>query len=154
MMPVAHSANPHSAMLGAIVQGGNKWAADAVSLHLPLTAETRHIIGQRELRAMKPTAVLVNAARGPLIDEAALAEALREGRIAGAALDVFEVEPPSPDNPILTAPNIVLSPHTAGNTVEAARHLARASADIVVAVFSGRRPAGLLNPDVWERRRR
>jgi D-3-phosphoglycerate dehydrogenase len=129
-------------------------ASDAVSLHLPLTAETRHIIGQRELRAMKPTAVLVNAARGPLIDEAALAEALREGRIAGAALDVFEVEPPSPDNPILTAPNIVLSPHTAGNTVEAARHLARASADIVLAVFSGRRPDGLLNPGVWERRRR
>ena len=95
-------------------------ASDAVSLHLPLTAETRHIIGRDELRAMKPTAVLVNAARGPLIDEAALAEALRE-RIAGAALDVFEVEPPAPDNPILTAPNIVLSPHTAGNTVEAAR---------------------------------
>ena len=95
---------------------------------------------------MKPTAVLVNAARGPLVDEAALAEALQEGWIAGAALDVFEVEPPAPDNPILTAPNMVLSPHTAGNTVEAARYLARASADIVIAVFSGRRPDNLLNP--------
>ena len=91
-------------------------ASDAVSLHLPLTAETRHIIGRRELKAMKPTAVLVNAARGPLIDEAALAEALHDRQIAGAALDVFEVEPPSPDNPILNAPNVVLSPHTAGNT--------------------------------------
>jgi len=129
-------------------------AADVVSLHLPLTAETRHIIGRNELRTMKQTAVLVNAARGPLVDEAALAEALGEGRIAGAALDVFEIEPPAADNPILTAPNVVLSPHTAGNTIEAARHLACASADIILAVFSGRRPAGLLNPEVWEKRRR
>jgi len=129
-------------------------ASDAVSLHLPLTAATRHIIGREELRAMKPTAVLVNAARGPLIDEEALAEALREGWIAGAALDVFEVEPPAPENPLLTAPNIVLSPHTAGNTVEAARTLALASAEIVIAVCSGRRPEGLLNPEVWEGRRR
>ena len=102
---------------------------------------------------MKPTAVLVNAARGPLVDEAALAEALHKRRIAGAALDVFEIEPPAPDNPILTAPNIVLSPHTAGNTVEAARTLALASADIVIAVFAGRRPEGFLNPEVWEKRR-
>ncbi len=129
-------------------------ASDAVSLHLPLTAETRHIIGRDELRAMKPSAILVNAARGPLIDERALAEALREGRIGGAALDVFEVEPPAPDNPILTAPNVVLSPHTAGNTVEAARALALASADVVIAVLSGCRPEGFLNPEVWERRRK
>jgi D-3-phosphoglycerate dehydrogenase len=129
-------------------------ASDAVSLHLPLTAETRHIIGRKELRLMKPTAVLVNAARGPLIDERALAEALREGRIGGAALDVFEVEPPAPTNPILTAPNVVLSPHTAGNTVDAARALATAAADIVIAVFADERPAGLLNPEVWGARRR
>ena len=128
-------------------------ASDAVSLHLPLSEATHHVIGRDELRAMKPTAVLVNAARGPLVDEAALAEALKEGWIGGAALDVFEVEPPAPDNPLLTAPNVVLSPHTAGNTVEAARYLARAAADIVIAVFSNRRPDNLLNPEVWEKRR-
>jgi D-3-phosphoglycerate dehydrogenase len=127
--------------------------SDAVSLHLPLTPETRHVIGAAELAAMKPTAVLVNAARGPLVDELALAEALHEGRIGGAALDVFEEEPPCADNPILTAPNVVLSPHTAGNTVEAARSLALASADIAIAVLSGRKPEGFLNPEVWERRR-
>ncbi len=129
-------------------------ASDAVSLHVPLTAETRHIIGREELKAMKPTAILVNAARGPLIDERALAEALHDGRIGGAALDVFEVEPPAPDNPILTAPNVVLSPHTAGNTVAAARTLALASADIAISVLCGRRPEGFLNPEVWERRRK
>ena len=128
-------------------------AADVVSLHLPLTPATRHIINRERLEAMKPTAVLVNAARGPLVDEQALAEALHQRRIAGAALDVFEVEPPTPDNPILTAPNIVLSPHTAGNTIEAARTLALASADIAIAVFAGRRPEGFLNPEVWEKRR-
>ncbi len=128
-------------------------ASDAVSLHLPLTGKTRHIIGRAELRAMKPTAILVNAARGPLVDEAALAEALNEGQIAGAALDVFEVEPPAPDNPILSARNVVLSPHTAGNTVEAARYLAIAAAEIVIAAMAGRRPENILNPEVWDKRR-
>jgi D-3-phosphoglycerate dehydrogenase len=128
--------------------------ADVVSLHLPLTAETRHVIGAAELRAMKRTAVLVNAARGPLIDEAALVAALSAGEIAGAALDVFEAEPPAADAAILKAPNIVLSPHTAGNTVAAARALALASADIILAVTAGEKPQNLLNPEVWTKRRR
>jgi D-3-phosphoglycerate dehydrogenase len=129
-------------------------AADVVSLHLPLTKETRHVIGAAQLRAMKRTAVLVNAARGPLIDEAALVDALATGEIAGAALDVFEVEPPSPNAAILSAPNVVLSPHTSGNTVQAARALALASADIVLAVAAGEKPQNLLNPEVWTKRRR
>jgi D-3-phosphoglycerate dehydrogenase len=129
-------------------------AADVVSLHVPLTEGTRHLIGRAELALMKPAAVLVNAARGGIVDEPALAEALREGRLAGAGLDVLEVEPPLPDNPLLTAPNVVLSPHTAGNTVEAARALALASADIVIAALSGRKPEAFLNPGVWDRRRR
>ena len=128
--------------------------ADVVSLHLPLNERTRHLIGAAEIALMKPTAILVNAARGSLVDEAALAEALRENRIAGAGLDVLEVEPPAPDNPLLTLRNVVLSPHTAGNTVEAARQLALASADIVIAALTGRKPEGLLNGEVWERRRR
>ncbi|MBN8994252.1 MAG: hydroxyacid dehydrogenase [Rhizobiales bacterium] len=127
--------------------------ADVVSLHLPLIPATRHVIGAPELAAMKPTAVLVNAARGPLVDETALVEALNSGRIAGAALDVFETEPPPADAPILTAKNIVLSPHTAGNTVDAARILATSSADIALAVFAGAKPAGFLNPEVWDKRR-
>jgi D-3-phosphoglycerate dehydrogenase len=129
-------------------------ASDVVSLHLPLTQATRPVIGAAELRAMKPTAVLVNAARGPLIDEAALTEALATGEIAGAALDVFETEPPTAVSAIVKAPHTVLSPHTAGNTVQAARTLALASADIVIAVAAGRRPDHLLNPEVWEKRRR
>ena len=128
--------------------------ADVVSLHLPLNERTRHLIGAAEIALMKPTAILVNAARGPLVDEAALAAALREERIAGAGLDVLEVEPPAPDNPLLALHNIVLSPHTAGNTLEAARQLALASADIVIAALTGRKPEGLLNGEVWERRRR
>jgi D-3-phosphoglycerate dehydrogenase len=127
--------------------------SDVVSLHLPYLPATHHVIGAPELAAMKPTAVLVNAARGPLVDEAALADALNGGRIAGAALDVFEAEPPPPGAPILTARNIVLSPHTAGNTVDAARILACRSADIVLAVFAGEKPAGFLNPEVWDKRR-
>jgi D-3-phosphoglycerate dehydrogenase len=103
---------------------------------------------------MKPTAILVNAARGPLIDEAALADALAQGVIAGAGLDVLETEPPAADSPILKAPNVVLSPHTAGNTVEASRRLAVSAAEIVIAALSGRRPDNLLNPQAWENRRR
>jgi D-3-phosphoglycerate dehydrogenase len=128
-------------------------AADVVSLHLPLNARTRHLIGAAEIARMKPTAILVNAARGPLVDEAALAQALREERIAGAGLDVLEVEPPAPENPLLQLTNVVLSPHTAGNSVEAARQLALASADIVIAALSGGMPEGQLNPEVWGRRR-
>lgn len=128
-------------------------ASDVVSLHTPMTAASFHLIGAAELRAMKPTAILVNAARGPLVDERALAEALNARRIGGAGLDVFEIEPPSPDNPVLRAPNVVLSPHTTGNTVEAARNLAVSSAEIVLAVMAGHPPVGFLNPEVWEKRR-
>jgi D-3-phosphoglycerate dehydrogenase len=128
-------------------------ASDVVSLHVPMTAASFHLIGAVELRAMKPTAILVNAARGSLVDERALTEALHTGRIGGAGLDVFEVEPPSPDNPILSAPNTVLSPHTTGSTVEAARHLAVSSAEIILTAMAGRPPSGFLNPEVWETRR-
>ena len=128
--------------------------ADVASLHLPLTRETRHIIGREQLRLMKRSAILVNTARGPLIDEIALCEALNAEAISGAGLDVLESEPPAAGNPILSAPNVVLSPHTAGSTEEADRHLALAAAENVIAVIKGRRPKDLLNPEIWQRRRR
>ena len=93
--------------------------ADVVSLHLRYSPETERMIGASELAQMKPTALLVNTARGQLVDQRALYEALRDGKIAGAGLDVFEQEPIDPHDPILTLPNIVLSPHTAGTTPEA-----------------------------------
>lgn len=90
--------------------------ADAVTVHVPLTTHTRHLIDAESLSLMKPTAVLVNTARGGLVDEAALAAALREGRILGAGLDVLSQEPPPADHPLLELSNVVLTPHTAGPT--------------------------------------
>lgn len=96
--------------------------SDIVSVHLPLTADTRGIIGERELSLMKPTALLINTARGPVVDEAALAAALKDGRIAGAAVDVYAKEPPVPaDDPLLTAPHCILTPHIAFFSAEAMR---------------------------------
>ena len=92
--------------------------ADVVTLHTPLDASTRQLISTSELAQMKPTALLVNTCRGPVVDEAALIAALQEKRIAGAALDVLEHEPPTPNNPLLQMPNVLLTPHTAGITVD------------------------------------
>jgi phosphoglycerate dehydrogenase-like enzyme len=95
--------------------------ADVVSLHAPLTAETREFIGERELRLMQPHAVLINTARGALVDEPALVRALAEEWIAGAGLDVLAQEPPAADNPLLTCPNVILTPHVAAGTRDAYR---------------------------------
>ena len=97
--------------------------ADIVSLHCPLTERTRHLIGAVELAAMKPNAFLVNAARGEVIDEPALVEALREGRIAGAGLDSFTEEPPAADNPLWDLPNVIVTPHIGGATSESLRRM-------------------------------
>ncbi|HEX7785741.1 MAG TPA: NAD(P)-dependent oxidoreductase, partial [Methylomirabilota bacterium] len=95
--------------------------ADVVSLHVRLTTETRNFLGRKELATMKPTAILVNTGRGALVDREALIAALRERRIMGAGLDVFHQEPLAPDDPILSLPNVVLSPHNAGQTPEVIR---------------------------------
>jgi len=97
--------------------------SDFVTLHIPLTPQTHHMIGRRELELMKPTAVLINTSRGEAVDEVALAEALRKGKIAGACLDVYECEPPK-DSPLLKLPNIMLTPHIGASTAEAQREAA------------------------------
>ncbi len=109
-------------------------AADVVSLHVPLTAETRHLIGEAALARMKPGAVIVNAARGGIVDEGALASALRSGRLGGAALDVFETEPLSKRAAALFdgLPNLILTPHVAGVTRDSNRRVSMMIAGIVL----------------------
>ncbi len=99
--------------------------SDAVTLHVPLTPATRHMVGEAELATMKPTAILVNASRGGIVDEQALYRALTSGRLAGAGLDVLEDEPPSPDNPLLALGNVAVTAHMAGVTVESNTRAAR-----------------------------
>lgn len=112
-------------------------AADLVSLHLPLTPETPGLIGASELARMKPTAYLINTARGELVDGAALAEALRSGRLAGAALDVVPGEPPSPDHPLLSCPTAYLTPHMAWYSEASERRLRRRAAEEVRRALRG-----------------
>ncbi len=124
--------------------------ADFLSLHLPLLPETRHLLGEAELRRMKRTSYLVNTARGGIVDEAALARALQEGWIAGAACDVFEEEPPR-ESPLLGAPNLLLSPHMASHTREAIARTSRLAAENVLAVLRGERPPNAVNPEALVR---
>jgi len=126
-------------------------AADVVSLHCPLTPETHHLVNAARLARMKPTAIVVNTARGGCVDEGALIEAFARGQIAGAALDVFEGEP-RVDPRLRADPRLVLAPHLGSATTEARTAMAQLCADAVTAVLSGRRPANLVNPDVVLRR--
>lgn len=123
--------------------------SDFVVLHAQLTPETRHLINREILGLMKPSAFLVNCARGEMVDEAALIEALSAKRIAGAALDVFEREPLEPSNPLLSMDNVILTPHIAGVTVQGDVLRATQVADRVLDVLAGRKPEGLINPDAW-----
>jgi D-3-phosphoglycerate dehydrogenase len=123
-------------------------SSDFVTVHSPLTPETRGLIGRPQLRMMKPTAFLVNAARGPLVDEDALVEALQEGRIGGAGLDVLGTEPPAPASPLLGMPNVILTPHTAFYSQESLIELETRTAQEVVRVLSGKKPENWINPEV------
>jgi glycerate dehydrogenase len=111
--------------------------ADVVSLHCPLNEHTRGLVDARRLRLMKPSAVLLNTSRGPVIDEAALAEALGRGQLRGAGLDVLSQEPPAPDHPLLRASNCVVTPHLAWATVQARTRLLSVSVDNVRAFLAG-----------------
>ncbi|MDR7587822.1 MAG: hydroxyacid dehydrogenase [Armatimonadota bacterium] len=123
---------------------------DVVSLHVPLRPDTRHLIGRRELAILRPGSVLINTSRGAVVDEGALAEALADGRLAGAGLDVFGTEPPPPDHPLLRAPRAVLTPHAASHTGEALRRMAVAVAEQVLDALAGRRPPYVANPEVYQ----
>ena len=125
--------------------------ADFISIHVALTPETRHLFGAEQFRKMKPTAVIVNTSRGPVIDEAALASALRDGEIFGAGLDVFEKEPEvHPD--LLGLDNAVIVPHLGSATVATRDAMGMLAAENLVAGLEGRRPPTLLNPEVWQGR--
>ena len=123
-------------------------ASDYVSLHVPLTPATAGLIGARFLSRMKPSACLINTARGALVDHDALLGALREGRIAGAAMDVFVPERLAPDHPLLRQENFIATPHVAFYSEEALRDLQTQAAEQVAAVLSGRRPPFVVNPQV------
>ena len=114
--------------------------ADVVSIHVPLTPDTRHMIGAAQFGKMKPSAILINVARGQLVDEAALVDALRSQRIAGAGLDVFAVEPLPLDHPLLSMENVVLTPHVAATTYETSRRRGAAAAQNVQRVAGGDKP--------------
>lgn len=123
--------------------------ADFVSLHVPLVPSTRHLIGAAELRMMKPTAILINTARGPVVDEPALAAALKNKQIAYAGLDVFEDEPQvHPD--LLRVENVVLAPHIASASVTTRRRMSTMAAENIVAALTGERPANLVNSELWQ----
>lgn len=112
--------------------------SDVISIHVPLTAETRGLISQPQLELMKPAAILINTSRGPVVDQAALVQALSAGRLAGAALDVYDEEPLPADNPLRRLPNVVLTPHVGWPTDLGIERFAQAAVDVVSAYVEGR----------------
>lgn len=126
--------------------------ADVVTLHVPLDASTRNMMGEEELTLMKPGSLLINCARGGMVDEPALARALTDGHIAGAGFDVFEHEPLVPDCPLFTLPNVILSPHSAAMTHEGARLMAEMTAQNILDCLDGKlTPDMVFNPEVFDR---
>ena len=122
--------------------------SDYVSLHTPLTEETRHMIGEQQLRLMKPTAYLINTSRGPVVDEEMLIKALREKWIAGAGIDVLEKEPPAPSNPLLAMENVIVTPHVAYYSDDSVVRMRRSVGREAARVLSGKWPKNLVNKGV------
>jgi glyoxylate reductase len=122
-------------------------ASDFVSIHVPYSKETHHLIGERELKLMKPTAMLINTSRGPVIDEGVLATALTEGWVAGAGLDVYEREPLDPGSPLLRMENVTLAPHIGSATGPTRRKMAELTAENLLATLRGDAPVYWVNPD-------
>jgi len=122
--------------------------SDFISIHCPLNESTRHLIGEKTFRKMKKKPLIVNTSRGPIIDEKALAEALKEGLVSGAGLDVLEKEPPDPQNPMLKMENVLFSPHIAFYSEESIRELNRRTAESVADVLLGKWPRSVVNREV------
>ncbi len=125
--------------------------SDFISIHVPLTAETRGLFNADAFRRMKPSSYLINTCRGPVIDEAALLEALNAGRIAGAGLDVLASEPPSPKDPLALHPRVIVTPHAAFYSQESVLELQTTAARQMAEVLSGRLPSNIVNPEVLQR---
>jgi glyoxylate reductase len=126
--------------------------ADVISVHVPLTEQTRHLISRDQFRLMKKTAVFVNTSRGPVVDQAALAEALRNRTIYAAGIDVFEKEPVPADDPLLGLDNVVVAPHIASASIPTRIRMATLAAENLVATLQGKRPPTPVNPEVLEKR--
>jgi D-3-phosphoglycerate dehydrogenase/(S)-sulfolactate dehydrogenase len=122
-------------------------SSDVVSLHLPLTPANQRLINRRTLARMRPGAILINTSRGGLVDEADLYESLKSGHLAGAGLDVLALEPPEPDNPLLTLLNVVVSPHVGGIDTKSMADMAELAAGCIVALKQGRWPDGCVVND-------
>lgn len=127
---------------------------DFVSMHCPGGAETRHMINARTLALMREDAYLINTARGTVVDEAALVEALHKKQIAGAAIDVYDPEPPRPGNPLLHMDNVLVTPHFCAMTAESLYNMGTMVAQGVLDVLAGKQPQFMVNPEIWESRRR
>jgi glyoxylate reductase len=125
--------------------------SDFVTLHVPLTGGTRHLISRRQLGLMKSTAILINTSRGVVVDQQALCEALSSGRIAGAGLDVAEVEPVPAGDPLLGLDNLTLTPHIASASVATRTRMADMAAEAILSVLRGEKPANLVNPQAASR---
>jgi len=125
--------------------------SDFVSIHAPLTQATRHLIGEKELKKMKRSSFLINTSRGQLVDQKALVSVLKEKLIAGAGLDVFELEPIAPSDPILELDNVVLTPHIGSATSEARGRMSHEAASNVLTVLRGQQPRGTVNPNIRPR---
>ena len=124
--------------------------SDVISIHVPLTDKTRHLVGDTEFSLMKTDAILINASRGGVVNEAALVKALQNNQIAGAGLDVFSEEPVPAGNPLLKLENVILTPHSAALTRECVTRMATEAAKCVLDVFAGREPQNVANPQVLE----
>jgi len=127
--------------------------SDVISLHIPATPETHHLMNAERLAMMKPGAYLVNTARGSLVEEAALIAALDSGHLSGAGLDVYDPEPPNPQNPLLYRADVICTPHVGGITVNSRDTLWREALGQSLQVLGGERPPHLVNPDMWPQRR-
>jgi len=128
--------------------------SDIISVHIPFSEENRNLIGTKEFSMMKPEAVFINTARGGVVDEAALIDAIEAGAIASAGLDVYQKEPPEKDNPLLKFENVIATPHLSSFTDDGKRKMGMMVVEGVLDVLSGKKPQFIVNPEIWEKRRR